>query len=164
MYNIKPFTLKNLFFVSCSLSIVLLDYITKIWIKNNFVMYETKKIFSFLNIFYTKNYGIAFGFFSKQNNFQKWILFSITFAIIVYFLLKIYFISVNSICNNIAYSLILGGALGNFLDRLYHGFVIDFIDFQINSWHFATFNIADFFIFSGTLMSILLELFKQKFT
>ncbi|SUX75748.1 lipoprotein signal peptidase [Citrobacter freundii] len=45
--------------------------------------------------------------------------------------------------NNIAYALIIGGALGNLFDRLWHGFVVDMIDFYVGDWHFATFNLAD---------------------
>ncbi len=45
--------------------------------------------------------------------------------------------------NNIAYALIIGGALGNLFDRLWHGFVVDMIDFYVGNWHFATFNLAD---------------------
>ena len=57
---------------------------------------------------------------------------------------------------NIAYALIIGGAAGNLFDRAYHGFVVDFIDFYIGDWHFATFNIADCGICIGAA-SVVLE-------
>ena len=57
--------------------------------------------------------------------------------------------------NNIAYALIIGGALGNLFDRARHGFVVDFIDFYIGGWHFATFNIADCGICVGAALIVL---------
>ncbi len=56
---------------------------------------------------------------------------------------------------NIAYALIIGGAAGNLFDRAYHGFVVDFIDFYIGDWHFATFNIADCGICIGAALVVL---------
>lgn len=57
--------------------------------------------------------------------------------------------------NNIAYALIIGGALGNLFDRMWHGFVVDFIDFYVGSWHFATFNLADSAICIGAALIVL---------
>lgn len=57
--------------------------------------------------------------------------------------------------NNIAYALIVGGAVGNLFDRSYHGFVVDFIDFYVGDWHFATFNIADCGICIGAALIVL---------
>ena len=63
--------------------------------------------------------------------------------------------------NNIAYALIIGGALGNLFDRLWHGFVVDMIDFYVGDWHFATFNLADSAICVGAAL-IVLEGFLPK--
>ena len=63
--------------------------------------------------------------------------------------------------NNIAYALIIGGALGNLFDRLWHGFVVDMIDFYVGDWHFATFNLADSAICIGAAL-IVLEGFLPK--
>ena len=57
--------------------------------------------------------------------------------------------------NNIAYALIIGGALGNLFDRLWHGFVVDMIDFYVGDWHFATFNLADTAICIGAALIVL---------
>lgn len=57
--------------------------------------------------------------------------------------------------NNIAYALIIGGALGNLFDRLWHGFVVDMIDFYVGDWHFATFNLADTAICVGAALIVL---------
>ncbi len=63
--------------------------------------------------------------------------------------------------NNIAYALIIGGALGNLFDRLWHGFVVDMIDFYVGDWHFAIFNLADTAICIGAAL-IVLEGFLPK--
>ena len=57
--------------------------------------------------------------------------------------------------HNIAYALIIGGALGNLFDRLWHGFVVDMIDFYVGDWHFATFNLADTAICIGAALIVL---------
>ncbi len=66
--------------------------------------------------------------------------------------------------NNIAYALIIGGALGNLFDRLWHGFVVDMIDFYVGDWHFATFNLADTAICVGAALIVLegFYLLKRK--
>ena len=61
-----------------------------------------------------------------------------------------------------SYALILGGALGNLIDRLSHGYVIDFIDFHIGDWHFATFNIADSAITVGAILLAAILLLKRE--
>lgn len=63
--------------------------------------------------------------------------------------------SVNKKLSNIAYALVIGGALGNLCDRLVHGFVVDFIDFYVGDWHWPTFNIADMAICVGAALIIL---------
>jgi signal peptidase II len=63
---------------------------------------------------------------------------------------------------NIAYALIIGGAIGNLFDRSYHGFVVDFIDFYVGNWHFATFNIADCGICIGAALVVLEGFFSPN--
>lgn len=148
MYKIFFFIKKFLF----STLIMVIDLGTKIWILKNFFLYESISIFSFLNFSYIRNYGIVFGFWGENTNFQKFFLSLLRlFSIII----LIYLVS-KKLENNkyyyFSYSLILGGALGNFFDHLYHGFVIDFIDLHFKSWHFFIFNIADLSIFIGLIL------------
>ncbi|MBK4764759.1 MAG: signal peptidase II [Pantoea sp. Brub] len=138
--------------------IIGIDILTKQKIMQNMYLHETKPLLNFLNLFYSHNYGIAFGFLSKQNSFYKWFIIIIISMIILYLL----FIMYSNHCNqniNIAYAMIIGGALGNLFDRFYYGYVIDFIDFHINSWHFPTFNIADCSIFIGNLFVMIDSVF-----
>ena len=79
----------------------------------------------------------------------------IAIAIVVALLVMMYRSRASQKIVNIAYALIIGGAAGNLFDRAYHGFVVDFIDFYIGDWHFATFNIADCGICIGAALVVL---------
>ncbi|ANZ22378.1 signal peptidase II [Buchnera aphidicola (Diuraphis noxia)] len=134
--------------------IVLIDLFSKNWIINHIRNNEKKEIFSILNFFHVHNYGAAFSFLSDQKIWQKWFLLiisSFTILVIIRIIVKSKTIKTKKI---IAYSLIIAGAIGNLIDRIFYGFVIDFIDIHINNWHFATFNIADCSIFIGIILLI----------
>ncbi|BBI01132.1 lipoprotein signal peptidase [Buchnera aphidicola (Nipponaphis monzeni)] len=132
--------------------IILFDYFTKIWVINYIHLYEKKYIFCFLNLYCTNNYGIILGLFNTCNILNCWYLFIINFVSIL-ILIIIQFTTHNifkkKISTNIAYMFILGGGIGNFIDRMQNGYVIDFIDIHCFNYHFPTFNVADFNIFLG---------------
>ena len=108
----------------------------------------------YLNLYLTWNKGIAFGMFSfneeKFYNFMTYII--LTIIIIIFFLMV-----KNSGYKRFSLLLILGGALGNFFDRVYYKAVPDFIDFHIDKFHWFTFNVADIFISVGVFFMIFLE-------
>ncbi|QCI22031.1 signal peptidase II [Buchnera aphidicola] len=134
------------------ISIVIIDIFSKNWIANHIKIDETKKIFSILNLTHIHNYGAAFSFLSNQEGWQRWFLSTVsicTILVMTSIIIKSKKIKKDKI---IAYSLIISGAIGNLIDRVLYGFVIDFIDMHINDWHFATFNIADCSIFLGILI------------
>ena len=143
----------NLFLV---LLIFLIDRFSKIY-----VIYLDKKflgseIFSskFLNIYLIWNEGIAFGLLS----FQKENFYDILTAIILIVILSILFILTQSKgLKKYCYLMILGGALGNFFDRLFYRAVPDFIDFHVGNFHWFIFNLADIFISIGIFFLIFLE-------
>jgi len=143
----------NLFLV---LLIFLIDRFSKIY-----VIYLDKKflgseIFSskFLNIYLIWNEGIAFGLLS----FQKENFYDILTAIILIVILSILFILTQSKgLKKYCYLIILGGALGNFFDRLFYKAVPDFIDFHVGNFHWFIFNLADIFISIGIFFLIFLE-------
>ncbi|CAL4319284.1 signal peptidase II [Buchnera aphidicola] len=128
-------------------TIFILDYLTKVCIKNHFKVYESKFICYFINFIYIKNYGIAFNYFEGNSQYFKYILFIINIIIIIYIIKKYPVFN-----KNIGYILVLGGSLGNLFDRLYYGYVIDFIDIHIKNYHFAIFNISDLSIFIGMII------------
>ena len=143
----------NLFFV---LLIFLIDRFSKIYViylDKNFLGSE---IFSskFLNIYLIWNEGIAFGLLS----FQKENFYDILTAIILIVILSILFILTQSKgIKKYCYLMILGGALGNFFDRLFYRAVPDFIDFHVGNFHWFIFNLADIFISIGIFFLIFLE-------
>ena len=127
---------KNIFIFSIALLIALLDQITKFLIKSNFQLNQSISIINnILHLTYITNTGSAFGLFKGFNIF--FILFSIVVIIIVFYYLKR--IKNNEKILQFSAGLLLGGTIGNLIDRLFYGAVIDFIDFRI--W--PVFNTAD---------------------
>ena len=138
------------------------DRLSKIYIINeslknldNFILKST-----YLNIRLIWNEGIAFGLLSFDD---KALYHSLSLLILVIILVIIYMIIKSEGLKKFSLMLILGGALGNFYDRIAYGAVPDFIDFHVNGFHWFIFNIADIFISIGVFALILIEIFdKQK--
>ena len=152
---------KRFFSISATIVLILFfDQLSKIFIinyfqTNNSIIYLT----SFLNFELIWNEGIAFGLLSFENskvyNFISIIILLVS-LIILFVIYKtknftVYF-----------YSMIVGGALGNLLDRVRYSSVPDFIDFHIGEFHWFIFNIADIFISIGVICLIMVEIFGQK--
>lgn len=137
------------------LVVIAIDFASKQWIMNNLMLHESMSVMPFFNVFYAHNYGAAFSFLADKGGWQRWFFAGIAVAIVVVLLVMMYRSKASDKLNNIAYALIVGGALGNLFDRAYHGFVVDFIDFYIGDWHFATFNIADCGICIGAALIVL---------
>ncbi|CAI0712724.1 signal peptidase II [Serratia fonticola] len=135
--------------------VLALDFFSKQWILSNFVLGQTQPLFPSINLYYARNYGAAFSFLADHGGWQRWFFAGIAVAIVVVLLVMMYRTSAQQKLNNIAYAFIIGGALGNLFDRLWHGFVVDFIDFYIGNWHYPTFNLADSFICVGAAMIVL---------
>ncbi|QIQ41751.1 MAG: signal peptidase II [Buchnera aphidicola (Microlophium carnosum)] len=145
---------KNWIYITIIILILIIDRSTKYWVAKSIKIYEIKHIFSILNFFHVHNYGAAFSFLSDQRGWQIWFLCIISFVTIFVIIRIIVKLKDKDIKKITAYSFILAGAIGNLIDRIIYGFVIDFIDVHINNWHFATFNIADCSIFIGIMMLI----------
>jgi len=154
---------KNWVYIAIIIIIILImDIFSKYWIVKNIKLYETKKIFLILNFFHVHNYGAAFSLLSNQSGWQRWFLSIISIFTILVIIKIIIKLKKTEIKRIIAYSLIIGGAIGNLVDRIFYGFVIDFIDIHINNWHFATFNIADCSIFFGIIIFYSQECINKK--
>lgn len=146
-----------------SAAIVILDQITKIWAINNLKNAGTITIIpNFFRLAYVENFGAAFGIL--QNKRWIFIVISVTVIIgIVFFLLRHY--NKLNIFVKIALAMLLGGAIGNFIDRIRLGYVIDFLSFRLfNAYEFPVFNVADIFIVISTFaILILVMLNKHEF-
>lgn len=141
-------------------SIVLLttDQLSKLYVAKYFSEGGSIKILPFLNLYYSENYGIAFSFFQNINSFII-SLFSFTIMCFMLVFLK------KSVCYmaKIGYIMIFSGAMGNLIDRVRLGYVIDFIYFHINDvFNFAIFNFADSFITIGVIIIFIQEFFYHN--
>ena len=146
------------FIINLSLIVLifLIDRISKIYVINLDKKFLGSEIFSskFLNIVLVWNEGIAFGLFSFDENY----LYNILTVIILLIIIIIFFmIRGNKGIKKYSLLMILGGALGNFYDRIFYGAVPDFIDFHISNFHWFIFNFADIFITIGVIFMIILE-------
>jgi len=133
---------------------LLLDRWSKLLIQSRFELNESATVIDgFFNITSVRNTGVAFGIFSSVSSPAKSVLLS-AFTALAAALVIVY--SVRAPARNrllqVALSLILGGALGNLYDRLAYGYVIDFLEFYIGSYHWPSFNIADSAISIGVVL------------
>lgn len=128
------------------------------WLTSTFRLPATSvEIFSFFNLTMVWNEGISFGLFQNGN---PWPLIILSLAICGFF--TRWLTQTNSWFEAIALSMVIGGALGNVIDRLHFGAVADFIDIHWNGWHYPAFNAADSFISVGIVMLIGYSLFSGR--
>ena len=149
---------ENIYYLILIITIFLLDRYTKSNIINNFsdsIYYVNE----FINFDLIWNTGIGFGFLSSSNNFLYNTI-TILIGSIIIFLLYLFISSTNF--EKIIFSIIVGGALGNFYDRILFKAVPDFIDLHYNSFHWFTFNIADIFITIGIIALFVYGLFNKE--
>jgi len=137
--------------------IVLIDQITKITVARLFTYGESLPVTSFFNLVLAYNKGAAFSFLAGESGWQRYFFtgVAIAAAIFVIYLLKRH-AGQRLFCWALA--LILGGAIGNLIDRVMYGHVIDFLDFYVGKWHWPAFNVADMAIVGGAGFFILDEL------
>ena len=140
-------------------SIFLIDQVSKYYIINIFE-FQNEAIYlsSFLNLQLIWNEGIAFGLLSFENDLYYNL---ITFVIIIVISILLFLIK-NDDQYSYFYSMIVGGALGNLIDRIRYSSVPDFIDFHISNFHWFVFNIADIFVSLGVICLIVAEIFFNK--
>ena len=146
----------------CFLIVVLiffLDRISKIKILNHQLDNNRLYINDFINFDLVWNTGVGFGFFSSNLSLMYN---SITAIIGVVIIFVIYLLVKSIFIDKIYFSLVLGGALGNFYDRLTYYAVPDFIDIHYKNFHWFTFNMADIFITVGIIMLLRKELFSKN--
>ena len=153
---------KNLFinFITVIL-IFLLDRVSKIYVINFYDNNFGNDLFNskFLNIRLIWNEGIAFGLFSFNESFFYNIL---TFLIGVVIIIIFIMIKKNEGFKKYSLLMVLGGAIGNFYDRVFFKAVPDFIDFHIENFHWFIFNVSDIFITIGVILMIVLEVISNK--
>ncbi|NBZ98891.1 MAG: lipoprotein signal peptidase [Betaproteobacteria bacterium] len=144
-----------------ALIILMLDQLTKIAVVGAFQLGETMPITSFFNLVRVHNPGAAFSFLADAGGWQRWFFtgLGVLAAGVMVYLLRMH-AGQTLFC--LALSLLLGGAVGNVIDRLLYSYVIDFLDFYYGTWHFPAFNVADSAITVGAGLLILDELLRVR--
>jgi len=122
---------------------LVLDQITKIVVSANLTLGEVIPVFAGFNIRLAHNYGAAFSFLSDQGGWQRWFFTIIAISVTGMLLVWLYKLPKGDWKNGAAFSLIIGGAIGNLYDRVAYGYVVDFLDVYYKSHHWPAFNIAD---------------------
>ena len=156
----KIITKKKIYFFFLILLIFFFDRYTKLFVLNNFTE-NTYYLNDYINLDLIWNIGIGFGLMSTESDL---IYNSITFLIGIVLLFLIFFLIISDIIDKTIYTIIIGGALGNFYDRLIFRAVPDFIDIHYKNFHWFTFNVADIFISLGIIFFIIRSFFVKNKT
>lgn len=151
----------NLIWCWLSLLVILIDQLSKYMVLHALTLYQSTPVFPFFNLRLLHNTGASFGFLSPQPRLAFWLFSTIAVVMSAIILVWLYRLPRAHRSTACALSLVLGGAVGNLIDRFVHGHVIDFLDFYYQSWHFPAFNIADSAIFVGAVLLCLATFFKR---
>ena len=152
----KNFGIFNLLLIF--LIFIFFDYVSKLWaIENLFMQYRSIKLTSFLSMTPVWNSGISFGFFQDSGELGRYGFTGFAFGVSVWLIYSSIKLPRYS---SLGFILIASGAIGNAIDRILYGKVVDFIDFHIEDLHWPAFNLADTIIFIGAT----LFLYNQFFT
>lgn len=137
--------------------VILLDQLSKITIAKLFAYGESHPVTNFFNLVLAYNKGAAFSFLAAESGWQRYFFTAVgvVAALVIVYMLQRH-AGQRLFCWALA--LILGGAVGNVIDRILYGHVIDFLDVHLGSWHWPAFNLADSAIFIGAGLFILDEL------
>lgn len=149
--------------LSLALVLIIIDQLTKVLILDAYQLGEGTYITSFFNIVRVHNLGAAFSFLANESGWQRWFFTTIGVGatLFIVWLLRAH-AQQKLFC--FALACIMGGAVGNVIDRVLHGYVVDFLDFHYGTWHFPAFNIADSAITVGAVCLILDELLRMRRT
>lgn len=145
------------------LALLSVDQLTKALVARSILFQSSKSIIpGFFNLTHIRNRGAIFGFFSHSESRILFIFLTLV-SLVALGLVIYYFFKTPSSQRfmKISLSVILAGALGNLIDRVFRGYVIDFLDFHIKTWHWPSFNVADASITVGAFLLIFILVFKR---
>jgi len=147
--------------LALALVLIVADQITKTLILNAYQLGDYTTITGFFNIVRAHNTGAAFSFLAAASGWQRWLFtgIGVAAALLIVWMLRSH---AGQRLFSFALACILGGAVGNVVDRLMHGYVVDFLDFHWAGWHFPAFNLADAAITVGAICLILDELLRVR--
>jgi len=141
--------------------IVVADQVTKVTVDGALALYERIPVLPFFNITKAYNPGAAFSFLSDAGGWQRWFFTIVSAVISVVLFVWLQRMTVRERWLGLAVALILGGAIGNLIDRVIYGHVVDFVQVYWRDWYFPSFNVADAAISCGAVIFIALTLFDR---
>ncbi|MDR1365439.1 MAG: signal peptidase II [Holosporales bacterium] len=153
MTNLKK---AHLFSILLGVFVIVFDQATK-WSALAFIERgSVVKVCKYVNLVLTCNFGTSFGLLTPGTEAQKWMITALSILCVA--LLTYVFCRLTTIIEKMFCSLLIGGAIGNIIDRFAHGGVVDFIDLYYEDWHWPAFNIADSFITASAVMLVIISL------
>jgi len=147
-----------------SLLVIVLDQITKQWAERSFVLYERLPVTDFFNLTLAYNRGAAFSFLADAGGWQQFFFIGLAVVVCVYLVFFLRSLKSSQWPLALGVVMIIGGAIGNVIDRLIYGHVIDFLDFYVNNWHWPAFNLADSAITLGVVLFLWDSVFSKEDT
>lgn len=135
--------------------IVILDLWTKSLASESLTLYRPVELTSWLNMTLAHNYGAAFSFLSDAGGWQRWLFTILAAVVTVVLIVWLFRLQAKEKLTAAALGMIIGGALGNLIDRIMNGYVVDFIDVYYRDWHWPAFNLADSAITGGVILLLL---------
>lgn len=147
-------------FLWLSLAVLLLDQVTKLWIDSSFTLHERVPVINgFFDLMLAYNKGAAFSFLADQDGWQRWFFTGLSLAISIVLFIWLRRLPPSHRWTAFAIALLIGGAIGNLIDRIAYGHVVDFLLFYVDPWYWPAFNVADSAISIGVVILIITELF-----
>jgi signal peptidase II len=150
-----PQIARNLAWLLLAFLVILLDGQTKQWASETLELYRPGQITSWLNFTLAHNYGAAFSILSDAGGWQRWFFTILASAVTVVLLVWLFRLKRGEWRTGLSLALVIGGAVGNLLDRVRLGYVVDFIDVHYQSHHWPAFNVADSAITCGIILMLL---------
>jgi signal peptidase II len=134
---------------------LILDQASKLSVDNMMQLYESIPLMPYFNLTYVHNTGAAFSFLSSAGGWQRWLFSGLAMVMSVIIAVWLARLNKYETMMAVALSLVLGGAVGNLVDRIAYGYVIDFLDVYYQEWHWPAFNVADSAICVGVGLMVL---------
>jgi len=132
--------------------VIILDWHTKQLATELLELYRPQAVFPWLNMTLAHNYGAAFSFLSDAGGWQRWFFIVLASGVSLVLLVWLLRLPRSEWLTGLGLALILGGAIGNLVDRIQLGYVVDFVDVYYKDWHYPAFNVADSAITCGVVL------------
>lgn len=146
-----------------SAAVIVLDQLSKWLVVSHLAVYDSIRVLPVFNLVLIHNPGAAWSFLAGASGWQRWFFTILALVVSAAIVVWMRFLPRREYrWRAIALALVLAGALGNVIDRLWHGYVIDFLQFHYHGWYYPAFNLADSAITVGAAMLILEGLFSRR--